>query len=64
MPYKSLPRNSVHRALNALGDRWSQLIIREAFWGASQFGDFHERCGMARSTLANRLKALVKNGIL
>ena len=64
MPYKTLPRNSVHRALNALGDRWSQLIIREAFWGASQFGNFHDRCGMARSTLANRLKALVKNGIL
>jgi DNA-binding HxlR family transcriptional regulator len=64
MAYKTLPRNSVHRALNALGDRWSQLIIRAAFWGATQFGDFHDRCGMARSTLANRLRGLVRNGIL
>lgn len=61
--YKTLPKSSVHRALNALGDRWSQLIIREAFRGATQFGDFYERCGMARSTLANRLRALVRNGI-
>ena len=64
MAYKTLPRNSVNRALNALGDRWSQLIIREAFWGTTQFGDFFEKCAMARSTLANRLRALVKNDIL
>lgn len=62
--YKTLPKSSVHRALNALGDRWSQLIIREAFLGTSQFGDFYDNCGMARSTLANRLRALIKNGIL
>ena len=64
MATKTLPRNSVHRALNALGDRWSQLIIREAFFGTTQFGEFYTKCGMARSTLANRLRGLVKNGIL
>lgn len=63
-PQKKLPRNSVHRALNALGDRWSLLIIQEAFLGISQFRDFHAKSGMARSTLANRLRGLVKNGIL
>jgi len=62
--HKKLPKNSVHRALSALGDRWSQLIIQEAFLGISQFRDFHAKSGMARSTLANRLRALVKNGIL
>lgn len=64
MAHKTLPKSSVHRALNALGDRWSQLIIREAFLGATQFGEFFTRGGMARSTLANRLRALVSNGIL
>jgi DNA-binding HxlR family transcriptional regulator len=64
MPVKTLPKSSVNRALNALGDRWSQLIIREAFLGATQFNEFSIRCGMARSTLAQRLRFLVKNGIL
>lgn len=61
---KKLPKNSVHRALNALGDRWSLLIIQEAFLGITQFRDFHAKSGMARSTLANRLRGLVKSGIL
>ncbi|MCB2109206.1 MAG: helix-turn-helix transcriptional regulator [Rhodobacteraceae bacterium] len=61
---KRLPKNSVYRALNALGDRWSLLIVQEAFLGISQFKDFHAKSGMARSTLANRLRALVKNKIL
>ncbi len=63
-PLKKLPKNSVHRALNALGDRWGLLIVQEAFIGISQFKDFQSKTGMARSTLANRLRALVKNGIM
>lgn len=61
---QKLPKNSVHRALNALGDRWGLLIVQEAFLGISQFRDFHAKSGMSRSTLASRLRGLVRHGIL
>lgn len=59
-----VPKSSVHRALNALGDRWSLLVIQEAFLGATRFKDFHARIGGARSTLSSRLQALERHGIL
>lgn len=62
--YRSLPKSSVNRALNALGDRWSQLILQEAFLGATRYEDFRSRLGIARSTLSNRLQSLVANGIM
>lgn len=60
---KTLPRSSVNRALNALGDRWSMLIIQQAFLGSTRFEEFRSRCEIPRSTLSNRLKALIANGI-
>ena len=61
---RTLPRSSVNRALNALGDRWSLLIIQQAFLGATRFEEFRSRCDSPRSTLSNRLKALIAHGIL
>lgn len=59
-----VPKSSLNRALNALGDRWSLLIIQEAFLGATRFEEFHERLGGARSTLSSRLQSLERNSIL
>jgi DNA-binding HxlR family transcriptional regulator len=49
---------------DVIGDRWSQLIVRDAFDGVSRFGDFQVSLGVARNILANRLKALVQEGVL
>lgn len=61
---KLVPRSSVNRALNALGDRWALLIIHQAFLGSLRFEDFRSLCNVPRSTLSNRLKALLANDIL
>lgn len=59
-----VPKSSLNRALNALGDRWSLLVLQEAFLGATRFEEFHERLGGARSTLSSRLQALERHNIL
>lgn len=59
-----VPKSSVNRALNALGDRWSLLLIHHAFLGVTRFEEFRSRCDIPRSTLANRLKSLLANDIL
>jgi DNA-binding HxlR family transcriptional regulator len=55
--------NSVIRAIQVLGDRWTILIIRDAFLGARRFQDFLARTGTSRATLTNRLRSLVADGI-
>lgn len=55
---------SVARTLDLIGDRWTLLIIRDAFFGVSSFSKFAERLGVARNVLSGRLQALVDNGIL
>jgi DNA-binding HxlR family transcriptional regulator len=54
----------VARTLDVVGDRWSMLIVRDAFDCAARFGDFQRRLGVARNILADRLRALVEHGIL
>ena len=54
----------VARSLDALGDWWSLLIIREALWGVRRFGEFQSRLGMAKNILSARLRSLVEHGIL
>jgi DNA-binding HxlR family transcriptional regulator len=55
---------SVARALDEVGERWSLLIIREAIMGSTRFDEFHERLGVARNILADRLASLTQSGIL
>lgn len=54
----------IARSLEAIGDWWSLLIIREALFGVSRFGEFQSKLGMAKNILAVRLRSLVDNGIL
>ena len=55
---------SVARALEAIGDRWTMLVIRDAFRGVHRFDDFQQRLGIARNVLTDRLNRLVDEGIL
>jgi DNA-binding HxlR family transcriptional regulator len=54
----------VARSMDAIGDCWSMLIIRDAMLGRRRFGEFQKGLGLAKNILTVRLKALVANGIL
>lgn len=51
-------------ALEAMGERWSFLILRGALSGIRHFEEFQSTLGIARNILANRLSRLVENGIM
>ena len=55
---------SVARALEVVGERWTLLIIRDAFLGLRRFDQFQESLGIARNVLTDRLNRLVEEGIL
>jgi DNA-binding HxlR family transcriptional regulator len=55
---------SVFRSLDLMGDRWSILVLREAFWGTRRFEAFQRHLGIARNILTDRLNKLVEAGIL
>jgi DNA-binding HxlR family transcriptional regulator len=55
---------SIARALEIVGERWTLLIVRDAFLGRRRFDEFQESLGIARNVLADRLKRLVDEGIL
>ncbi len=57
-------RCSLPAALEAMGERWSFLILRGSFNGLSHFEEFQSELGIARNILANRLSRLVGHGIL
>lgn len=53
----------VARALDVIGERWALLIVRDAFDGMRRFGEFQKSLGVARNILADRLQALVEEGV-
>jgi len=55
---------SVARALSVIGDRWTLLILRDAFLRTRRFEDFQRQIGVTRHLLADRLRKLVEQGIL
>ena len=61
---KLLRQCSIAAALEAVGERWSFLILRGAFNGLHHFEEYHSTLGIARNILSNRLARLVENGIL
>ncbi len=54
---------SVARTLEIIGDRWTWLLIRDAFLGLSKFAAFRESLGIAPNVLHDRLARLAKEGI-
>ena len=55
---------SVARALEIIGERWTILILRDAFLGVRRFDDFQRSLGVARNVLNTRLQRLVEAGLL
>jgi DNA-binding HxlR family transcriptional regulator len=55
---------SVARALEVVGERWTILILRDAFLGVRRFDDFQRGLGVARNVLQTRLRRLVDEGLL
>jgi DNA-binding HxlR family transcriptional regulator len=55
---------SIARALEVVGERWTLLIVRDAFLGLRRFEQFQESLGIARNVLTDRLNRLVGEGIL
>jgi DNA-binding HxlR family transcriptional regulator len=55
---------SIARALEVIGERWTILIVRDAFLGIRRFDDFQRSLGVSRGVLADRLDRLVDGGIL
>jgi DNA-binding HxlR family transcriptional regulator len=55
---------SIARTLEQVGDWWTLLIVREAFWGTRRFSEFQANLGIAPNVLTQRLHQLVSHGIL
>ena len=55
---------SLARALEVVGERWTLLILRDAFYGVQRFSDFAAHLGVPRAVLAERLRSLVEAGLL
>ncbi|MFE7797810.1 winged helix-turn-helix transcriptional regulator [Nocardia sp. NPDC057440] len=52
--------DSIQRVVELLGDRWTILVIREAFFGVHRFSEFARNIGITnRNLLTNRLRLLV-----
>jgi DNA-binding HxlR family transcriptional regulator len=55
---------SVAQALEVLGDWWTLLVVREAFFGVRRFSDFQTNLGISKNVLARRLAHLVERKVL
>ena len=56
-------RDAVALAVDVLSDRWTFLILREAFFGVRRYGQMQRNLGIARNVLADRLRRLVEDGM-
>lgn len=55
---------AIARSLEVLGERWTFLVVREAFLGTTRFADFRATLGVAPDILTARLATLVEAGVL
>jgi DNA-binding HxlR family transcriptional regulator len=55
---------SIAATVRIIGDRWTLLILRDAFRGIRRFDEFQHDLGIARNLLTDRLGRLVEHGIL
>lgn len=55
---------SIARALEVVGERWTLLVVRDAFYGVRRYNDFLIHLGVPRAVLATRLKRLEQAGVL
>src|SRR3954454_3286428 len=55
---------SIARSLEVIGERWTLLVLRDAFLGVRRFEDYQRSLGIARNVLIARLGRLVDEGVL
>lgn len=55
---------SIARTLDIVGEKWTLLVLREAFYGVRRFADFRRALGCAPNLLSARLRTLVDEGVL
>jgi DNA-binding HxlR family transcriptional regulator len=55
---------SLARSLEIIGERWTLLIVRDAFFGVRRFADFLDHLRLPRAVLASRLKNLTAAGVM
>jgi DNA-binding HxlR family transcriptional regulator len=55
---------SLARALELVGERWTPLVLRDAFFGVRRYGDFRAHLDIPRAVLSDRLRTLVAAGVL
>ena len=55
---------TIARALEVVGERWTLLVVRDAFYGVRRYNDFLTHLGIPRAVLAARLQALTDAGVL
>ncbi|MEU5715645.1 helix-turn-helix domain-containing protein [Streptomyces sp. NPDC020403] len=55
---------SIARALEVIGERWTLLVVRDAFYGVRRYNDFLGHLGIPRAVLAARLQSLTDAGVL
>jgi DNA-binding HxlR family transcriptional regulator len=55
---------SLSRTLEVVGERWTLLIVRDAFYGVRRFSDFVAHLSIPRAVLTDRLKSLTEAGVL
>jgi DNA-binding HxlR family transcriptional regulator len=55
---------SLARALELVGERWTLLVVRDAFLGVRRYRDFLAHLDIPRAVLAERLQALTEAGVL
>lgn len=66
MKYKTFDHMncSLAQTLNIIGERWTLLILRDAFFGMKRFGQFERSLGIAKNILSARLNMLIDEGIM
>ena len=57
-------RCSIAGALEALGDRWAILVLRDLAFGLRRYDEFRDSLGIPTTTLATRLKHLEAHGLV
>ena len=55
---------SFAQTVDRIGDKWTLMILRDAFYGIRRFGDFKRRIGLTQAVLSARLTKLVDDGLL
>ena len=55
---------SLARSLETVGERWTLLILRDAFFGVRRFSDFYAHLDISKAVLSSRLEAMVADGLL